>query len=182
MGTPQQYDHTRAVGKIDRMLLRGASSGKSPTELSSIVGNTLTPAAAAARVLEILDSRDWLSQAQRKLLLIDDLMDLKDRLMKIAESGNTLDAATPLRQVLQTILKVLETDKVDIARAMREINRSQARLMLEAIMLMYERVGLELSKRHPEIDFSAEMAEILPVAMPHAVKMIEGRVPVETPL
>jgi hypothetical protein len=172
---PSKYDPEKGLSEIDRILLRGASSGKSPEELSALTNGIVKPANAAGRVLAILESRDWLSQAQRKMLLIDDLMALKDVLYSKAVGARDGESAKPLVSVLTTIMKMLDADKLDIAQAMSQINRAHAQIMLQAISLALERSFLELEKAHPEIE-KAELVSVFQSAMPAVVLEIESRV------
>ena len=173
-----KYDPKRAVSPVDKILLRGAASGKSPKELSALTNGVVKPAQAAARVLEILDSRDWLTEAHQRLLLTDSLMDLHDTLYERAIEFRDLDAAKPLLSVLTLIDKRLSTDKFDLQKAMTEISRAHAGLMLAGISTALERSFLELEKRYPDVKKS-ELTEIFQLAMPDVVREIESRVPVE---
>ena len=179
MDAVQTYDRTKGLGPLDRMLLAGASSHMSPNELSDLTNGQLKPAAAAARVLDILDSRQWLSQAHKKMLLLDDLMELKDTLKQQAIEFRDLDAAKPLISVLTLIEKTISADKIDLTKAMKEITRAQGQMMLSGIKLALERTYVELERRHPEIVSQTEINEVFIVAMPEAVREIESRVNIE---
>jgi hypothetical protein len=172
------YRPENGLGNIDKILLRGASAGKSPNELSNLTNGVVKPAEAAVRVQQILDSRDWLSDAQRKALLLDNLHDLKEVLYEKAVTFKSLDAAKPLISLLGQIDKSLAAEKFDLTKAMTEINRAHAGLMLSAISLALERSFLELEKRYPTLQ-KAELTEIFQTAMPDVVREIESRVPVE---
>lgn len=170
-----KYDASKGLGALDKILLRGASSHKSPNELSALTNGVIKPAQAAARVLEILDSRDWLTQAQKRALLIDDLMALKDSLYEKAVKFGSLDAAKPLVTVLTQIDKTLAADKLDVAAALTQINRAQGHMMLEGIEAAFGLAMDELAKRYPQVDRS-ELSEVLVAALPEAVKAVEARV------
>ena len=175
MNGAMKYEPERALGPIDKVLLRGASAGKSPNEISELTSGIVKPAQAAARIVEILDSRDWLSEAHKKSLLLDDLFALKDKLFTQTVDFGNLDAAKPLISVLGQIDKTLAANKFDLEKEMTEIKSAHARLMLSAISLALERSFLELEKRYPEIA-KAELLEVFHAAMPDVVKEIEGRV------
>jgi hypothetical protein len=173
---PSTYDASIAVGPLDQILLRGAGAGKSPNELSKLVGGTIKPEAAAKRVFDLLASRDWLNQVQRKQLLIDDLMAVKDKLMdQVLKFNMVKDSASPLIKVLGEIGKQLDKDKIDLNAALTQIRQAHADMMLAAIRVALERSFLELEKRHPDVPRS-ELTEIFQVALPDAVKEIEARV------
>lgn len=169
------YDPKRGLGPLDRVLVRGASAGKSPNELSEITNGTVTPAQAAARVLDILAQRKWLSGAQKRDLLLDDMMAVKDSLMSKAIDYHSLEHIKPLISVLTQIDKTLAAEKFDMQKAMAQIDAAHGQIMLAAISLALERSMLELEKRYPNID-KGELLEVFHAAMPDVVKQIEGRV------
>lgn len=169
------YNPVGGLSAVDQILLRGARSHKSPNELSELTNGIVTPAQASVRVIDILASRDWLSQSQQRMLIIDDLMALKDSLTESAIEYNSLEHVKPLIQVLNTLAKVLTEDKLDIKKAMAEISRAQSQIMLEGISLALERSFMELEKRYPEIS-KEELLNVFHVAMPEAVLAIEGKI------
>lgn len=171
------YDPNRHIGYVDRILLRGASAGKSPIELSELTNGTVSPAKAAQQVRDILASRDWLTDMERKQLLVDDLMALKDVLMEKAVSYKMLDAAGPLTKVLRTIGDILLADKINLKDVLESIRKAQAQMMLVGIRAALERTFLELERRYPEMPaLSQELNEIFVVALPEAIREIEAKV------
>lgn len=171
-----KYEPSSANGAIDKVLLRGASSGKSPQELSALTGGTIKPARAAQRVRDILASRDWLTQVERKQLLTEDLMALKDELMRQAlDLRQTKDASGPLIKVLALVGKQLDADKLDLESALTQIRKAHAEMMLSAIRLTLERSFHELEKRHTDVS-RGELTEIFQLALPDAVQELEARV------
>lgn len=175
METPK-YDPSKGLGPLDRILLRGASANKSWNEISELTNGVISPALAATRVHDILDSRDDLTQAQKKLLLVDDIMAVKDVLYQKAVEFKNLEAAKPLISVLTLLDKQLSADKIDLSKQIDAITRGHARIMLEAIKIALERTFMELERRHPEIDWRDELNEIFINVMPTAVHEIEARV------
>lgn len=176
LNAPSKYDPSTATGVVDKILLRGASAGKSPEELSKLTGNTIKPAAAAQRVRDILASRDWLTQVERKQLLIEDLMAVKDKLMQqVLDFNMVKDSASPLIKVLGEIGKQLDKDKLDIEAALTQIRRAHAEMMLTAIRATLEHTSLELEKRHSAVS-RAELSQVFQLALPEAVREIEARV------
>jgi hypothetical protein len=159
---PERYDQSAGLGPVDKILLRGASSHKSPEELSKLTGGTIRPAAAAQRVIDILKSRDWLTQVQQKQLLIEDLMMVKDN------SGT-------LVRVLKEIGDRLDKDKLDLNAALTQIRKAHAEMMLAAIRVAFERSALELEKRYPEVP-KGEIHEVFRMALPEAASEIEAHV------
>lgn len=171
-----KYDSSRGLGNIDRILLRGAAAHKSPTEIAKLTNGVLKPAEVAVRVQEILDDRDWLSEAQTKALLVDDLMQLKDVLVEKAVTFKNLDAAKPLISVLTQLDRTLTAEKFDLNKAMNEISRAHAFLLLQAMDLAFEKLCLDIERAHPEIS-RAELTTLRQAALPDAIKAIESRVP-----
>lgn len=173
---PEKYEPSGALGPVDKILLRGAASHKSPEELSKLTGGTIKPAAAAQRVIDILKSRDWLSQVQQKQLLIEDLMMVKDKLMReVIDLNMTKDNAGTLVRVLKEIGDRLDKDKLDLNAALTQIRKAHAEMMLEAIRIAFERSALELEKRYPEVG-RGEINEIFRMALPDAAREVEAHV------
>jgi hypothetical protein len=167
-----KYDPHVGLGETDRILLRGAASNKSPRELAVLSGGQVTPEEAITRVLDILDSRDWLSVAQAKMLLVDQMHELKDALMERAIEFKSVAAAIPLVAILTLIEKTISAEKLDLSKAMNEISRAHGYLMLQAINVTLERTFLALEKRYPQIE-KAELMEVFEQIMPHVVAEIE---------
>lgn len=173
-----KYDGTRGLGNIDRILLRGAAAHKSWNEISKLTNGVVKPAEAAVRVQEILDERDPLTEAQKKLLLVDDMMQVKDHLMAKAIDFNSMDAVKPLISILTQLDRTLSAEKFDLNKAMNEISRAHAFLLLQATDLAFERFCLDIERAHPEIT-RAELIELKNRALPEAIKAIEQRVPAD---
>ena len=173
-----RYDAKKGLGPVDRVLLRGAASGKSANELSALTNGVIKPAESAARVIAILDSRDWLSQAQARMLLIDEMMQLKDELSERVHDFKSRDDVKPLISIFTLLEKAMAAEKLDLAKAMSEISRAHAALMLQGISLALERSFLELEKRYPEIR-KVELMEVFHAAMPDVIRELESRVPSE---
>jgi hypothetical protein len=114
------YDRKKGSGQIDRLLLQGAASGRSAKELSALTNGVVKPEEARLRVSALLEERDWLSQAQRKKLLLEDLHVLKDELFDRINRYASTDAVSPLVGVLKEIGNRL--DKGDAATEI-DLNR-----------------------------------------------------------
>lgn len=97
-----KYDPSKGLGAMDKILLRGASANKSGAELSAMTNGVIPAADAMLRVDAILSSRNWLTEANKEKLLLDDMYALKDSLTNQASVGN-LDAAKVLRATLVDI-------------------------------------------------------------------------------
>jgi hypothetical protein len=176
MSEALKYDSSRGLGNIDRILLRGAAAHKSPTEIAKLTNGVLKPAEVAVRVQEILDDRDWLTEAQTKALLVDDLMSLKDVLVEKAVTFKNLNAAKPLISVLTQLDRTLTAEKFDLNKAMNEISRAHAFLLLRANELSMEKLCLDIEAAHPEIS-RAELTALRNNSLPLSIREIESRVP-----
>jgi hypothetical protein len=170
------YDPSKGLSPFDRIMLKGAAAGKSPSEISELTNSVISPAACAARILEILEARDWLSQAQQRMLLTDELMELKDHLKERALEFRDKDSIKPLISMFTLIDKRLADNKFDLQAAMEQISRAHAQLMLSAIGLALERSFLELEKLYPDVQKSVLLA-VFHEAMPDVVREIESHVP-----
>ena len=106
------------------------------------------------------------------------MFELKDQLREQAIEFKNKDAVKPLISLLAQIDKTMAAEKFDLAKAMSEISRAHAALMLSAISLALERSFLELEKRYPDVKKS-ELTEIFQLAMPAVVREVESRVPGE---
>lgn len=169
------YDPHRGTNAVDRILLRGAAAGKSPPEISAMTNGVLSPAKAAQRVKDILAGRDWLTEMEQRQLLWDDLAAVKDMLYEKAVEFKNVRASEVLIKLLGTLNDTLAANKLDINKAMTQINEAHARLMLSAINLALERSLLELERRHPEVP-QGELVQIMHTSFPDAVREIEARV------
>jgi hypothetical protein len=158
------YDPSKGLSPFDRIMLKGAAAGKSPSEISELTNSVISPAACAARILEILEARDWLSQA------------LKDHLKERALEFRDKDSIKPLISMFTLIDKRLADNKFDLQAAMEQISRAHAQLMLSAIGLALERSFLELEKLYPDVQKSVLLA-VFHEAMPDVVREIESHVP-----
>ncbi|MET4703037.1 hypothetical protein [Frigoribacterium sp. UYMn621] len=170
-----EYDRKKGLSTFDRLILRGAKAGKSPNEISDLTNGVIKPEVVAVRILEILDGRDWLSEAHQRMLLTDEIMELKDVLTVKAVEYGSIDHTRELIKVLTLIDKRLADNKFDLQSALTQISRAQSQLLLSGISLALERSFLELEKRYPEMR-KAELLEIFHQAMPDAVREIESRV------
>lgn len=176
MAEVTSYDPKRGLGAMDRILLRGAASNKSAIELSALTGGVIKPAAALARVQEILESRTVYTEMQKELLWLDEVNELKDELKRQVLDHKALDHAPTLLNAFKLIQSSILNRKLDIGKAMREIQRAHAQIMLSAISLITERALHILEKNHPEIEWGNEMQEIFGLVIPGAVKEIEAHV------
>lgn len=120
----------------------------SPVEIGERVG--LEPAVVAARLSELLVSRDWLSELQRERLLLVELEGLKDSVLarvRELEDGEVSDYVAVVNVALRSLRLVGE--RLDSRRRLVEedlgrVSRSQARLFGEAFDLALQHILVSL--------------------------------------
>jgi hypothetical protein len=172
-----EYDRKKGLSSFDRLILRGAGAHKSLNEISAMTNGVIGPEAVGIRIFEILDARDFLSDAYQRMLLTDEIMELKDVLYEKAVSFGSIDHTRELIKVLTLIDKRLADNKFDLQKALTEITRAQSQLLLQGISLALERSFFELEKRYDNVT-KAELLEIFHMAMPDVVREIESHVAV----
>lgn len=164
------------LGEMDRRIMRLASSRASMVEISRSIDGRLTPAQVYDRIEQITNDRDALSNSTQRLLLLDDLHELKDKLHEMVVSNNALDHASTLLRTLQVIGDRLDRERIDVKTEMEQIRRAHASLMMSAINLFAQKLALELEKSHPEIGWDGEVARLVQLVLPSAMQEIESRV------
>ena len=173
MADPLVYDPTKGLGAIDKILMRGARDLRSMKEISALTGNRVSPEDCWLRIDELTNSRDIYSDAKVRMLVVDELMELKNKLVDASEY-NLKDHGQTLLKVITEINKTLTANKFDMKKAMEEISQAQGQMMLRAISLALERSMFELEKRYPEVP-AGELKEIYYLALPDVVKQIESQ-------
>src|SRR5690606_10776375 len=119
------------LSRIDQEILRYAAS-RSPEEISEKFNGAIEPARVSALTKELLARRDWLTMAEREVLLIIRLENILNDLEAARESQDYANA-----QVQLGYLKELD-NRFDKRRAATQVDLealygNQARLMLKAI-------------------------------------------------
>jgi hypothetical protein len=122
---------SRSRSALDEKLLRLAR--RSPVEISEQTG--LEPAAVAARIAELLESRDWLSDRQEERLLLVEAAALKDRAFEALDGTEGAEFAQVANVVLRSLKLVGE--RLDARRKLvdsdiERITSSHAKMFGEA--------------------------------------------------
>lgn len=172
------------ISGLDQRLLDlvAKTPNTTPEELSEALGvPSMTPARCAARVREIIKSRDWLSQTEKKSLLLDDLIRLRDivfeRLegteVKFDRHGDAIEVesssawANTMVRLLREWRQVIESMQHDVESADIKIRRAHAEIMLAAIEVMFERMLLRLEAalevKIPRDLANSIMEEVMPI-------------------
>lgn len=174
MSEVQKYDRGLANGPLDRKLLRAASDGLSPKEMSSAVGGTVPPEAAAQRVRDLLESRNWLTVMEQEQLLLEELNDILARMRQWVDAGS-INHIKATMQAIKLKTDMLQKNKMTPEEAANIIRDGQARIMLSAIQAAMMASVDELSRRYPQI-LESEVREVFMLALPGAVDAVERRI------
>jgi len=125
-------DVERSRSAMDAKLLSLAR--KSPAEIADATG--LDARFVAARISELLESRDWLSDRQQERLLLEEVGELKDLVMDaVRASGDVKDFAATASVALRTLKLVgerLDSRRKLVDADINEITAAQARLFGKA--------------------------------------------------
>lgn len=101
------------VSKLDDRMLSMADS-RSPEEISKALGGVIRPERVAQRITELLDTRDWLSEARQDTLVV---MKMRKVLTKLEGQFMTDDVA----KIQLAYLKAIG-DRLDKRRAATEVD------------------------------------------------------------
>lgn len=178
------------ITSLDRKLLEAAASNKSPDEIGEEFG--IPPIQAANRIKDILRRRDWLSLVERKALLHDQLVKLRDYVQQQMDDQLALEPyetargtvvfpqadprwAEQMRKIIGDMNSQIDAQGSENNEQMNKIRRAHAKLMIGAISLAFDLHAIDMHKRYPEIDEKV-LRESLELALPHAVEMIDAQV------
>lgn len=164
---------------LDARLLTMAASHKSPEEMSEELGGSISPARAAQRVREILSSRDWLSHAAQEQLVMQEMVELKDRLKNLIarwDEADYLHGLDPrmiamLQKMLTDLLKAVEQRRKAASTERITIRTAHAALIVSAIERSFRMMMHELSE-HYKID-EIVARDALEAALPRAIEAIQ---------
>lgn len=173
-GSLQKYDRGLANGPLDRKLLRAAAQDLGPNEISRAVGGVITPAQAAQRVRDLLESRNWLTWFEQQQLLLESINEIVANMQKWVDAGS-IDHIKATLQALKLKQDQLNKNRVDPEAAAQVIREGQARIMLQAIQVAMMATVDELSRRYPQIP-EAEVREVFMLGLPKAVQQVEDRI------
>ena len=112
---------------VDSKLLSLAR--KSPVEIAELTG--LDAGFVASRVVELLESRDWLSDRQQERLLLEEVADLKDLVLERLRSAEDRDFAATANVALRALKLIgerLDSRRRLVDADIESITAAQARL------------------------------------------------------
>lgn len=159
---------------IEARLLDEATQFQSPKEISKKLNGAVKPKSVVDTVTELLDKRDWLTEAQQDRLLMRDLQKLKNDLQAKVQDDDQA-AYGPLVRVLEQIGKRIDKLKEQSDDRMLQIQEAHARVMFQAIEVAFHTSVLKLQERYPEFD-RIELQEILEESLPLALKSLDDKI------
>lgn len=160
---------------VDSKLLSLAR--KSPVEIGELTG--LEPGFVAARVSELLESRDWLSDRQQERLLLEEIADLKDLVMdQVRQAGDVGEFAQVANVALRTLKLIserLDSRRKLIDADIASITAEQARIFGRAFDVALQDVvssfkALEAVPEDEDVDVLVQQA------LKKAVKVLDSDV------
>lgn len=163
-----KYNTGAGLGPIDTKLLEGASRNLNPEQLSAEVKGVVSPAVAAQRVKDILKSKDWLSYAERKKLVLEDAYFLLGKLRTQMEGYVDEKQASAFLKNIKQIAELLDHANAGNEKTLMQVREIHARVMAMAIKVAFEKALFELQKRYPDIP-DDEIYEVLEESLPLAI-------------
>ncbi len=160
------------LGPVDKQIIKQAGLRKSPEEISLSIGGILSATEVAARITQIIESRDWLSTLDQKRLILDDMAFMMDKLKAQVEATEYLskDDANSYRNALKDMLAMIDNVTMQDEAQMMRISEVHAKVMAGAIRLGYERAVFELQRKY---DIGEQEAyEALEAAIPVAFERL----------
>jgi hypothetical protein len=148
------------VSLLDETLLRAAASGKSGEEIEKITG--IPAAQAVVHVKNLLSRRDVWTEVEQRQLLVHELNDLKDSLIKNAVEFKDPVSARLLLQTLQELGRRLDSQKSSLDADVLRLSTYQQTIMLRAMDAALKFAKGKLRERFPDVtvdDFDALVGE-----------------------
>lgn len=150
----------------------------SPIEIEDKTG--IPADEAAARLTELLQSRDWMTdRMEERLLLIemgDFVSEVRERQKNASEENFALIAGVTLR-AYREIANRLDARRRLTDQDISEISAAQGRLMMEVIRLALDIAADEVVALHPEIpELREELQDGFQKALPRARERVKKNV------
>lgn len=148
-------------------------------ELSKRLGiESMTPARCTQRVREILKSQDTLSQVEQKALILLDFIKVRDMLFeriegtetRITKHGDTIEVESSpglfnsMIRLLKEWRVLIESMRNDVDTETVKIREAHAKIMMDAISVMFKQLFIRLSEHGFEIPTALSM-ELMEEAM-----------------
>jgi len=148
----------KEISVLDDLLLRSAAGGKSGVEIERITG--IPADQAVQHVKQLLASRDIWTEHEQRLLLLQELQELKESLQGAAIKNGDPESARLLLKTLELIGKRLDSQKVEIDENLLKLTRFQERILLRAMDSALNFAKKELAAKYPDIP-SYELDELV---------------------
>lgn len=150
----------------------------SPLEIEDKTG--IPAAEAAAKLTELLASRDWMTdRMEERLLLIemgDFLAEVRQRQKDASEENFALIAGVTLR-TYREIANRLDARRRLTDQDISEISAAQGNLMMDTIRLALDMAADQIVLAHPEIpNFREELQEAFRYSLPRASEHVKKHV------
>lgn len=127
------------ISRLDDKMLSMADS-RSPKEISQALGGVITPTRVAARIKELLESRDWLTEAQQDQMVSMKMRKVLARLEENSQNFITDDNAKVQLAYLKAIGDRLDkrraATEVDLERYSQNVGRQLGRVVDETLTYM----------------------------------------------
>lgn len=155
-----------------------ANARLSPHEIEDKTG--IPADEAAARLTEILQSRDWMTdRMEERLLLIemgDFLAEVRQRQKDASEENFALIAGVTLR-TYREIANRLDARRRLTDQDISEISAAQGNLMMDTIRLALDMAAEQIVKVHPDMpNFAEELQDAFRHALPKASEHVKKHV------
>lgn len=165
------------ISRLDEKMLQLADT-RSPKEISAALGGVITPARVATRIKELLETRDWLTDAQQDAQVVRRMRELLGKLERSFNATGDQIIDLDNAKVQLSILKAIG-DRLDKRRAatdaeLNALYENQASLMFEAIRHAVRAGFSEIRELHDGID-QADMDQAVRKALPEAVLVISEK-------
>lgn len=138
------------MSEIEKSSLDGrllSMARRSPQEIADATG--LDARFVAERISQLLESRDWLTERQQERLLLEEVIDLKDKVMEMLELGDPRMFAANASVALKTMKLISE--RIDARRKLvnqdiNEITNAQARIFGKAFDVALQHIVTNMKK------------------------------------
>lgn len=162
MSTELDRDVQAAVAKgytrKDELILLAAESGLTPEQIADQYN--MTPASVVLRIKSLLGSSDYLTEYEKKQLLLNSAF----RFKAVLDSGIGLVADDPKLasnyiRTLEMLSKLLKEQGEISERELRIINDAQMRAIVGAVEKAFYVIARYLRENNPEVDINKLNAE-----------------------
>lgn len=142
-----------SISRLDEHMLRAAENNWSPEKISTTYD--VTPQYAANRIKYLLSTQDYLSDYERKRLLLNSAMKFKEKLDQYTDDF-ALDPkmANVYLKMIDTLSRLLKEQGEISDRERKEINEVQSRAIVKAVEKGFYSIMGILREKHPEVDLN----------------------------